>query len=103
MPRTLGRSPTIPELAEHLDVSTDDIVDATEAVQAYSTTSLDAPIGGEGKAPVESIGAEDPSLELLEEWSSLAPAVAELSRAYVAHLASPEFAAVVRAKGMEPA
>jgi molybdate transport system substrate-binding protein len=30
-------------------------------------------------------------------------AVAELSRAYVAHLASPEFAAVVRAKGMEPA
>jgi RNA polymerase sigma-B factor len=74
-----GRSPTIPELAEHLDVSADDIVEATEAVQAYSTTSLDAPIGGEGRAPVESIGAEDPSLELLEEWSSLAPAVAELS------------------------
>lgn len=77
--QSFGRSPTIPELAEHLDVSTDDIADAMEAVQAYSTTSLDAPIGGEGKAPAESIGSDDPSLELLEEWSSLAPAVAELS------------------------
>ncbi|HJR97907.1 MAG TPA: RNA polymerase sigma factor SigF [Actinomycetota bacterium] len=77
--QSLGRSPTIPELAEHLDVTTDDIVEAMDAVQAYSTSSLDAPIGGEGKAPIETIGGDDPSLELLEEWSSLAPTVAELS------------------------
>jgi RNA polymerase sigma-B factor len=77
--QSLGRSPTIPELAEHLDVTADDIVEATDAVQAYSTSSLDAPIGGEGKAPIETIGGDDPSLELLEEWSTLAPTVAELS------------------------
>jgi RNA polymerase sigma-B factor len=74
-----GRAPTIPELAEYLDVTTDDIADAMDAVQAYSTASLDAPIGAEGKAPIESIGEDDPSLELLDEWSSLAPAVAALS------------------------
>jgi RNA polymerase sigma-B factor len=75
----LGRSPTIPELASHLDVSTDDIAEAMDAVQAYSTTSLDTPAGEEAKAPIEWVGQDDPSIELLDEWSSIAPAVAELS------------------------
>jgi RNA polymerase sigma-B factor len=77
--QTLGRSPTIPELAEHLDVEPDEIAEAMDAVQAYSTASLDAPVGEEGRAPVDSIGNDDPSLQLLDEWSSIAPAVAELS------------------------
>ena len=75
----LGRSPTIPELASHLDVSTDEIAEAMDAVQAYSTTSLDTPAGEEAKAPIEWVGQDDPSIELLDEWSSIAPAVAELS------------------------
>jgi RNA polymerase sigma-B factor len=74
-----GRSPTIPELASHLDVSTDDIAEAMDAVQAYSTSSLDAPVGEDGPAPIESVGDADPSIELLEDRSSIAPAVAELS------------------------
>jgi RNA polymerase sigma-B factor len=77
--QSLGRSPTIPELATHLGVATDDIADAMEAVQAYSTSSLETPMGEEGKAPIDSLGGEDPSMELLDEWSSIAPAVAELS------------------------
>ena len=36
--QTLGRSPTIPELAEQLGVGTDEIADAMDAVQAYSTS-----------------------------------------------------------------
>jgi RNA polymerase sigma-B factor len=79
MTQSLGRAPTIAELAEHLDVGTDEIVEAMDAVQAYSTTSLDAPIGEDAKAPIDSIASDDPSLELLHEWASLAPAVAELS------------------------
>lgn len=75
----LGRSPTIPELAKQLDVSTDEIADAMDAVQAYSTTSLDAPAGEDAPAPVDSLGSDDPSIELLDEWSSIAPAVAKLS------------------------
>ena len=77
--QSLGRSPTIPELATHLGVATDDIAEAMDAVQAYSTSSLETPMGEEAKAPIDSLGGEDPSLALLEEWSSLAPAVAELS------------------------
>ena len=79
--QTLGRSPTIPELAEHLGVGTDEIADAMDAVQAYSTSSLDTPVGEEGQAPLDSLGEDDPSIALLDEWSSLAPAVAELSLA----------------------
>ena len=77
--QSLGRSPTIPELSAHLDVSIDDIVEAMDAVQAYSTTSLDAPAGEDAPAPADSFGGDDPSIELLDEWSSIAPAVAELS------------------------
>ena len=77
--QSLGRSPTIPELAEHLEVGTDEIVDAMDAVQAYSTSSLDSPIGEEAQAPIDSLGELDPSIALLDEWSSLAPAVADLS------------------------
>lgn len=75
----LGRSPTIPELADHLEVSTDDIAEAMDAVHAYSTASLDTPTGDEAKAPIDSLGHDDPSIALLDEWSSVAPAVAELS------------------------
>lgn len=78
--QTLGRSPTMPELAAHLEAGADEIAEAMDAVQAYSTTSLDAPSGGEDSAsPVETLGSDDPSIELLDEWSSIAPAVAELS------------------------
>lgn len=77
--QTLGRSPTIPELAAHLEVTTEEIVEAMDAVQAYSTSSLDTPLGEDAQAPVETMGEPDPSMELLHEWTSLAPAVAELS------------------------
>ena len=77
--QSLGRSPTIPELASHLGVATDDIAEAKDAVQAYSTSSLETPMGEEAKAPIDSLGGDDPSMALLEEWSSIAPAVAELS------------------------
>ncbi|MGH2629840.1 MAG: SigB/SigF/SigG family RNA polymerase sigma factor [Actinomycetota bacterium] len=77
--QTLGRSPTIPELAGHLDVDTDDIAEAMDAVQAYSIGSLDTPIGVDARAPVDSLGEEDPSVELLDEWATLAPVVAQLS------------------------
>ena len=76
--QVLGRSPTIPELADHLDVGPDEIAEAMDAVHAYSTSSLDAPAGEDAKAPVESLGGDDPSIELLDEWSSIAPAVAGL-------------------------
>jgi RNA polymerase sigma-B factor len=74
----LGRSPTIDEIAVRSEATPEEILDAMEAVQAYSTTSLDTPVGEEGVAPIDVLGAEDPSLELLESWTAVAPAVRQL-------------------------
>jgi RNA polymerase sigma-B factor len=74
----LGRSPTIDEIAARCDANAEEILEAMEASQAYATSSLDAPAGEDGAAPIEVLGGEDPSLELLEEWASVAPAVRDL-------------------------
>ncbi len=74
----LGRSPTIDEIAERCEAAPEEILDAMEAVQAYSTTSLESPVGEEGVAPIDVLGTEDPSLELLETWTAVAPAVRQL-------------------------
>jgi RNA polymerase sigma-B factor len=75
----LGRSPTIAEIAQRLQVDEDDVVGAMEATQAYSTASLDAPTGASGLTNADTIGEDDPSLELLDRWASIAPAVRQLS------------------------
>jgi RNA polymerase sigma-B factor len=43
----LGRGPTVPELAEHLGVSTDEVVEAMEAGAAYKPSGLSTP-GNDG-------------------------------------------------------
>lgn len=60
----LGRAPTVPELAERVDVSTDDVVEGIAAGAAYSTASLDAPApsqddGGGGRE----VGDVDPEFD----------------------------------------
>jgi RNA polymerase sigma-B factor len=75
----LGRSPTIGEMAERLEVSQEQVVEAMDAVQAYSTTSLETPAGEAGLTPLDTMGEEDPSLELMEGWMSVAPAIKGLA------------------------
>jgi RNA polymerase sigma-B factor len=74
----LGRSPTIDEIAARCDANAEEILEAIEASQAYATSSLDAPASEDGAAPIEVLGSDDPSLELLEEWATVAPAVRDL-------------------------
>jgi RNA polymerase sigma-B factor len=74
----LGRSPTIAELAARLEVDEEDVVEAMEAAQAYSTTSLDAPINEDGGTAIDTLGDVDPSMERLDEWESIAPAIRDL-------------------------
>ncbi|MDP9242606.1 MAG: RNA polymerase sigma factor SigF [Actinomycetota bacterium] len=74
----LGRTPTVKEIAARAGISDDDVLEAMDAVRAYSTTSLDAPLGEDGATPAQALGAEDTSLELLEGWASIAPLVSEL-------------------------
>jgi RNA polymerase sigma-B factor len=74
----LGRSPTVSEIARKLERPDEQILEAMEAMQAYSTTSLDAPIGEDGLTHADMLPAEDDSLELLESWASVGPMVREL-------------------------
>jgi RNA polymerase sigma-B factor len=76
----LGRSPTVPEIAKAAGVSEDEVLEALESGQAYSTTSLDAPAGDDEDAPLrgDRIGEEDFRLDNLEYFASLAPLIQEL-------------------------
>ncbi|MPZ74259.1 MAG: SigB/SigF/SigG family RNA polymerase sigma factor [Nitriliruptorales bacterium] len=76
----LGRAPTVPELAKAAGVSEDEVLEALESGQAYSTTSLDAPSGDDEDAPMrgDRIGEEDLRLDNLEYFASLAPLIEQL-------------------------
>jgi RNA polymerase sigma-B factor len=68
----LGRSPSIPEIAERAGISDEDVLEGINASQVYSLKSLDAPTGEDGTESMARLGQEDESLELLEAWSSIA-------------------------------
>jgi RNA polymerase sigma-B factor len=75
MSQRLGRSPTIPELAEFTEVAFDDVIEALEVGRAYSPSSFDAD-GAEGDEEhavtlVETIGGEDRAIERLEDQVTL--------------------------------
>ena len=60
----LGRSPTIEELARASGTSEEEVLEAMEAAQAYRSTSIDAPGGGEdpGLGLAGRLGDEDSNL-----------------------------------------
>ena len=63
---TLGRSPTIAELAEAAAVDEEDVIDALDAAHAYSTRSLDAAPGG-GEHLAEQLAGADPGFEGVDD------------------------------------
>jgi RNA polymerase sigma-B factor len=75
--QTLGRSPTVSEIATRAGLSDEAVLEAMEISNAYSTVSLDAP-ADDGSTGLHEPGAEDESYELLEGWASVAEAVKEL-------------------------
>jgi RNA polymerase sigma-B factor len=74
----LRRSPTIGEIAARIGASEEDVLEAMEASQAYSTTSLETPASEDGAAPIDVLGGDDPSIAMLDDWASVAPAVRDL-------------------------
>jgi len=77
--QSLGRSPTVPELARALDISEEEVIEAMEASYAYTASSLDAPAREDGATPMQTLGADDGRFETLDMWVSLAPAIRSLS------------------------
>jgi RNA polymerase sigma-B factor len=67
--RTLGRSPTVGELAAALSWSDEQVLEASEVLHSYHASSLDAPVGREGEesaALVETLGSEDTGFALAD-------------------------------------
>ncbi len=63
---TLGRSPTIAEIAEAAAVDEEDVIDALDASHAYATRSLDAPSAG-GDPFAEGLAGADPGFDGVED------------------------------------
>ncbi len=75
-----GRSPTVAELAAHLQMTDEEILEGLESANAYSAVSLDAPDGGDDDSPAvsDSLGIMDDSLEGVEYRESLRPLLEQL-------------------------
>jgi RNA polymerase sigma-B factor len=76
---TLGRSPSIAEIAQELETTNEQVLEALEAGSAYAPVSLSAGPGTEGELdPLETIGVEDTNYERTEQRASLEPALEAL-------------------------
>ncbi|MFL6137014.1 MAG: RNA polymerase sigma factor SigF [Frankiaceae bacterium] len=75
-----GRSPTVAELAAHLEMSEEEVLEGLESANAYSAVSLDAPDGTDDDSPSvsDSLGIQDDALEGVEYRESLKPLLERL-------------------------
>jgi RNA polymerase sigma-B factor len=75
-----GRSPTVPELAEYLECSEEEILDGLQAAEAYDTVSLDAPSRGDNETTrrLDTLGGEDDRLGRVDEQATVFAAAQRL-------------------------
>jgi RNA polymerase sigma-B factor len=79
--RKLGRSPSAQQVAEALDISAEQVLEAMEAASAYDAVSLESyRFGdeGDGETYAESIGTEDERFELVEYGATIEPTLQAL-------------------------
>jgi RNA polymerase sigma-B factor len=75
-----GRQPTIADLAEHLDVDEEAVIEALESAHAYRATSLSRPVSAEtGMELGDTLGTEEHGYDLAELPLVLGPAMACLT------------------------
>ncbi|MEV4283665.1 RNA polymerase sigma factor SigF [Actinoplanes xinjiangensis] len=76
---TLGRAPTVADIAAHLGISEEDVLEGLEGARAYNSTSLSTPANADGSLSLgDTLGGEDSAFELAELRIALGPAVAAL-------------------------
>ncbi|MEV5597836.1 SigB/SigF/SigG family RNA polymerase sigma factor [Streptomyces sp. NPDC052496] len=79
----LNRAPTTAELAQHLDMDQEDVIEGLYAGNGYSADSLDAPpddgaTHSTGSTLAAYLGSEDPGLEKTENVQALKPLLENL-------------------------
>jgi RNA polymerase sigma-B factor len=76
---TLGRSPTVADVAAHLETTEEAVLEGLEGGRAYNATSLSTPITTDGGAELaDTLGETDTDMELAELRVALGPAMATL-------------------------
>jgi RNA polymerase sigma-B factor len=79
---SLGRPPTVSDLAQYLELDVEQVLDAMAARQAYGVASRDAPRtdgdGGEAGAFGDSIGEIDTRFELIDDGAAITAALPHL-------------------------
>ncbi|TDU74014.1 SigB/SigF/SigG family RNA polymerase sigma factor [Streptomyces sp. KS 21] len=84
----LGRAPTVREVAQHLELTEEQVIDGLVAANGYTSGSLDT-AGADSDEPAtsssrttrplaERLGDLDPAMELFEEFHTLAPLLEQL-------------------------
>ncbi|WP_405690263.1 RNA polymerase sigma factor SigF [Streptomyces sp. NBC_01185] len=79
----LDRDPTVAELAAHLDLPEEEIIEGLVAANGYSAGSLDTPnadseSGSDQRAYADLLGEDDPGMESVENLHALAPLLRQL-------------------------
>ncbi|MFD3376749.1 MULTISPECIES: RNA polymerase sigma factor SigF [unclassified Streptomyces] len=80
---TLNRTPTVKELAAHLGLTEDEVIEGLVAANGYVAGSIDTPgsddeTGDSGLKYTDTLGEVDPALDLFEDLHALAPLLQEL-------------------------
>jgi RNA polymerase sigma-B factor len=76
----LGRAPTVADIAAHLNVTEEDVLEGLEGARAYRACSLSGPLGQDGSLHLaDTLGADDHGYTLTDLTLSLEPALASLT------------------------
>lgn len=75
----LSRSPTVKEVADHLDMSEELVIEALQVGSAYTPASLETPVGDDDGATLgDFVGQPDATLEMSGRWADATDALAEM-------------------------
>jgi RNA polymerase sigma-B factor len=78
--QSLGRAPTITDIAAHLKVAEDEVLEGLEGARAYSARSLSAPVGSDGSLELgDTLGNADRGFDLTDLHLALQPALDRLT------------------------
>jgi RNA polymerase sigma-B factor len=70
----LGRIPTVSDIADHLDITVEEVLEAREAAAAYRADSLDRPASADdedGSRLVDMLGGDDPGFARAEQSATV--------------------------------
>ncbi|MFI7356005.1 SigB/SigF/SigG family RNA polymerase sigma factor [Streptomyces avidinii] len=82
----LGRAPTVKEVAEHLELTEEQVIDGLVAANGYTSGSLDTGAESDEQSTTnrtmrplaDRLGDVDPAMELFEDFHTLAPLLEQL-------------------------